>query len=139
MQPGIWIGLKSAQVLFCSVKAAHPPHAVARAHPAACVAAGQRRRSVSTPAAFSAAPPIACAPTNNAPKRCAVPCTPAVSHDPTRLRDLRPTDHRHHPQPQPANGVPAANGVQRCPHCHHELAVIAVIVPPPPRTYAPRR
>jgi hypothetical protein len=28
-----------------------------------------------------------------------------------------------------ANGVPAANGVQRCPNCHHELAVIAVVVP----------
>jgi hypothetical protein len=27
------------------------------------------------------------------------------------------------------NGVPAANGVQRCPNCHHELAVIAVVVP----------
>lgn len=27
------------------------------------------------------------------------------------------------------NGVAAANGVQRCPNCHHELAVIAVIVP----------
>jgi endogenous inhibitor of DNA gyrase (YacG/DUF329 family) len=26
-------------------------------------------------------------------------------------------------------GVPAANGVQHCPHCHHELAVIAVIIP----------
>lgn len=28
-----------------------------------------------------------------------------------------------------ANGVPAANGAQRCPNCHHELAVIAVVVP----------
>jgi endogenous inhibitor of DNA gyrase (YacG/DUF329 family) len=27
------------------------------------------------------------------------------------------------------NGVPAANGVQRCPNCHHELAIIAVVVP----------
>jgi hypothetical protein len=27
------------------------------------------------------------------------------------------------------NGVPAANGIQRCPNCHHELAVIAVVVP----------
>jgi endogenous inhibitor of DNA gyrase (YacG/DUF329 family) len=27
------------------------------------------------------------------------------------------------------NAVPAANGVQHCPHCHHELAVIAVIIP----------
>ena len=27
------------------------------------------------------------------------------------------------------NGVAAANGVQRCPNCHHELAIIAVIVP----------
>src|SRR6476660_6974996 len=25
---------------------------------------------------------------------------------------------------QPANGVPATNGAQRCPHCHHKLAVI---------------
>lgn len=29
----------------------------------------------------------------------------------------------------PANGVPATNGVQRCPHCHHQLAVISVVVP----------
>ncbi|RSM67909.1 hypothetical protein DMH04_47940 [Kibdelosporangium aridum] len=29
----------------------------------------------------------------------------------------------------PDNGIPAANGVQRCPHCHRELAVIAVIIP----------
>jgi hypothetical protein len=28
------------------------------------------------------------------------------------------------------NGVHTVNGVQRCPHCHHELAVIAVLVPP---------
>lgn len=27
------------------------------------------------------------------------------------------------------NAVPAANGVHRCPHCHHQLAVIAVVVP----------
>jgi endogenous inhibitor of DNA gyrase (YacG/DUF329 family) len=27
------------------------------------------------------------------------------------------------------NGVSAANGVQRCPHCQTELAVIAVVVP----------
>lgn len=29
----------------------------------------------------------------------------------------------------PAHGVPAANGVQRCPNCRTELAVIAVVVP----------
>ncbi len=28
-----------------------------------------------------------------------------------------------------ANAVPAANGVTRCPHCRHELAVIAVVIP----------
>lgn len=28
------------------------------------------------------------------------------------------------------DAVPTANGVQRCPHCHGELAVIAVVVPP---------
>lgn len=31
--------------------------------------------------------------------------------------------------PPQAGGVPAANGVQRCPNCHHEIAVIAVVVP----------
>lgn len=30
------------------------------------------------------------------------------------------------PDSPPTNGVPAANGVQRCPHCHHELAVIVL-------------
>jgi hypothetical protein len=43
-------------------------------------------------------PPIACALTSSAPKRC----TPVVNHDPTRLRHLRSADHRHHSQPQPA-------------------------------------
>jgi hypothetical protein len=28
-----------------------------------------------------------------------------------------------------ADAAHAANGVQRCPNCHHELAVIAVVVP----------
>jgi endogenous inhibitor of DNA gyrase (YacG/DUF329 family) len=28
-----------------------------------------------------------------------------------------------------ADAVPAANGVARCPHCRHELAVIAVVIP----------
>lgn len=27
------------------------------------------------------------------------------------------------------DAVPAANGVSRCPHCRHELAVIAVVIP----------
>lgn len=27
------------------------------------------------------------------------------------------------------NGVPAANGVQRCPHCRQPIAVISVLVP----------
>lgn len=27
------------------------------------------------------------------------------------------------------NSVPAANGEQRCPHCHHPLAIISVLVP----------
>lgn len=31
--------------------------------------------------------------------------------------------------PNGANGVPAANGEQRCPHCHQPLAIISVIVP----------
>ncbi|BBG01219.1 MULTISPECIES: DNA gyrase inhibitor YacG [Pseudonocardia] len=29
----------------------------------------------------------------------------------------------------PGHAVPAANGVQRCPHCRTELAVITVVVP----------
>ena len=29
----------------------------------------------------------------------------------------------------PEHAVPAANGVQRCPHCRAELAVITVAVP----------
>jgi hypothetical protein len=28
-----------------------------------------------------------------------------------------------------AYAVPAANGITRCPHCQHELAVIAVVIP----------
>lgn len=31
--------------------------------------------------------------------------------------------------PTPPNGVPIANGVQRCPHCHGDLAIIAVVSP----------
>lgn len=30
----------------------------------------------------------------------------------------------------PVNAVPAANAVQRCPHCRGELAIIAVVIPP---------
>lgn len=30
---------------------------------------------------------------------------------------------------RPANAVPVVNDLHRCPHCHHELAVIAVVVP----------
>ena len=37
------------------------------------------------------------------------------------------------PVPPPPNALPdavrAANGVTRCPHCRHELAVIAVVIP----------
>jgi endogenous inhibitor of DNA gyrase (YacG/DUF329 family) len=47
----------------------------------------------------------------------------AVPHTSNAAANPVPTDF------PPTNGVPAANGVQRCPHCHHELAVIAVIVP----------
>ncbi|MGH3488537.1 MAG: hypothetical protein ACRDP8_11595 [Actinopolymorphaceae bacterium] len=44
--------------------------------------------------------------------------------------DVHPTTNAvPNGEPRP-NGVQTANGVQRCPHCHHELAVIAVLVPP---------
>jgi endogenous inhibitor of DNA gyrase (YacG/DUF329 family) len=49
----------------------------------------------------------------------AVPATDAVPNEVASQANTVPT----------TNGVPAANGVQRCPNCHHELAVIAVVVP----------
>jgi hypothetical protein len=51
--------------------------------------------------------------------RNAVPVSDAVPNVVVPPANLAPT----------ANGVPGANGVQRCPNCHHELAVIAVVVP----------
>jgi hypothetical protein len=56
--------------------------------------------------------------------RCRVADWHARHDRPPRTRNPVP------PDPQLANGVAAANGTQRCPHCHHDLAVIAVIVPP---------
>jgi hypothetical protein len=35
----------------------------------------------------------------------------------------------HGPDAPRSNGVPAANGIQRCPHCKQEIAVISVVVP----------
>lgn len=34
-----------------------------------------------------------------------------------------------HPRNDVPDAVRAANGVTRCPHCRHELAVIAVVIP----------
>ena len=34
-----------------------------------------------------------------------------------------------HPRNDVPDAVRAANGVARCPHCRHELAVIAVVIP----------
>ena len=34
-----------------------------------------------------------------------------------------------HPHNDVPHAVRAANGVTRCPHCRHELAVIAVVIP----------
>ena len=33
------------------------------------------------------------------------------------------------PRTDVPNAVPAANGVTKCPHCRHDLAVIAVVIP----------
>jgi endogenous inhibitor of DNA gyrase (YacG/DUF329 family) len=37
-------------------------------------------------------------------------------------------DAVHTPSDVP-NAVPAANGVTKCPHCRHDLAAIAVVIP----------
>ncbi|WP_433505410.1 hypothetical protein ACQP04_02205 [Pseudonocardia halophobica] len=55
----------------------------------------------------------------NAVTRSALTSPNAVKAVPDAVRNASP----------PANAVPAANGIQRCPHCHTELAVIAVVVP----------
>jgi endogenous inhibitor of DNA gyrase (YacG/DUF329 family) len=39
------------------------------------------------------------------------------------------TDAVANPIAPTPNAVPGANGVQHCPHCHAELAVITVVVP----------
>lgn len=71
-------------------------------------------------------------PANNPHRRfCSARCRVADWHV---RHDRQPADDVSHPNAvpnvvPPANAVPVANGVHRCPHCHHELAVIAVVVP----------
>jgi endogenous inhibitor of DNA gyrase (YacG/DUF329 family) len=79
-------------------------------------------------------------PANNPHRRfCSPRCRVAdwhARHDqqPSRHANAVPNavaDPNHAADDLPrANAVPTADGVQRCPHCHAPLAVIAVVVPP---------
>ena len=68
-------------------------------------------------------------PNNNPHRRfCSPRCRVADWHARhPRLDDNNDREVRN--DVQPANAVPAANGVHRCPYCHHELAIISVVVP----------
>jgi hypothetical protein len=50
-----------------------------------------------------------------------------ASNDATHAVPTAPDNVTH--AVAPAHAIPAANGIQRCPHCRAELAVIAVVVP----------
>jgi endogenous inhibitor of DNA gyrase (YacG/DUF329 family) len=65
-------------------------------------------------------------PANNPHRRfCSPRCRVAAWH---ARNNPDTTDDATNDVP-PVNAVPAANGVHRCPHCQHELAVISVLVP----------
>jgi hypothetical protein len=68
---------------------------------------------------------------------CSQTCR-AAAHRAYQRATARPTNGVTNDVPAPdavrdvvasANAVPAANGVQHCPHCRHPLAVISVLVP----------
>jgi endogenous inhibitor of DNA gyrase (YacG/DUF329 family) len=64
-------------------------------------------------------------PANNPHRRfCSPRCRVADWH---ARHDRRNRDVANDVQPR--NAVPAADGGHRCPHCHHDLAVINLIVP----------
>jgi hypothetical protein len=54
---------------------------------------------------------------------------PSAEPTPNAVTDTgrEPNDVRH--AVHSTNAVPAANGIQHCPHCHQQLAVVAVIIP----------
>jgi endogenous inhibitor of DNA gyrase (YacG/DUF329 family) len=69
-------------------------------------------------------------PTRNPRKRfCSPPCRTADWHIRNRTKPTNANDVHPSTDAVP-NAVQTANGVQRCPNCHHELAIIAVLVPP---------
>ncbi len=71
-------------------------------------------------------PRIGCAPTNSAPNNYAARCTRTGHDSAAGVRPLRPGDHRHQPQPEPA--------LLLLPLPHRRLAH-----PPPPGTRRPAR
>ena len=50
----------------------------------------------------------------------------AVANDAT---DVANGTNDVQPHTEVPNAVPASNGVTKCPHCRHDLAVIAVVIP----------
>jgi endogenous inhibitor of DNA gyrase (YacG/DUF329 family) len=83
--------------------------------------------------------PIAVTTRNPNRRFCSPRCRVADWHAHQRSNDVANGDNNVHPRTgvpnavRAANGVPnavpAANGVTKCPHCRHDLAVIAVVIP----------
>lgn len=89
--------------------------------PATCITCGQ---------------PFTIPPNNPRKRYCSPRCRVADWHTRNdRRQHINTTENDTVPnavQPPNAvpNGVQTINGVQHCPHCHGQLAVIAVLVPP---------
>jgi endogenous inhibitor of DNA gyrase (YacG/DUF329 family) len=60
---------------------------------------------------------------------CSPRCRVADWHAHHRSNDVANGANNVHPRTDVPNAVPAANGITKCPHCRHDLAVIAVVIP----------
>ena len=60
---------------------------------------------------------------------CSQRCRSADWHARNRRARNSVANDVAHPVHDVAHPVAAANGITRCPHCRHELAVIAVVIP----------
>ena len=89
---------------------------------------------MTTRTCVTCASPITVTTRNPNRRFCSPRCRAADWHARNRnqrrcQRRQRRCRRRSHARNDVHNAVRAANGVARCPHCRHELAVIAVVIP----------
>jgi endogenous inhibitor of DNA gyrase (YacG/DUF329 family) len=80
----------------------------------------------STPQCVTCGRPITITTRNPNRRFCSPRCRAANWHAHNRSNDVA---NDVQPRSDVPNAVPAANGVTKCPHCRHDLAVIAVVIP----------